>query len=98
KDESSGGKVTRLEPSEFEPELSKATMTSDYGETQPGSTMGTPSYMSPEQVRGELEKIGPASDVYSLGATLYELLTDTLPYPGKTAPAIVAMVREGKLV
>ena len=43
--------------------------------TEHGTLIGTPAYMSPEQVRGLIDELGPASDVYSLGATLYELLT-----------------------
>jgi WD40 repeat protein len=48
-------------------------------ETLPGTALGTPSYMSPEQAEGRLEQVGPLSDVYSLGATLYCLLTGKPP-------------------
>lgn len=65
------------------------------GETQPGTTIGTPSYMSPEQARGDLERLGPASDVYSLGATLYELICGVCPFHGLKAVEIIARVKEG---
>jgi eukaryotic-like serine/threonine-protein kinase len=48
-------------------------------QTTPGSAMGTPAFMSPEQARGEIDRLGPRSDVYSLGATLYSLLTGKSP-------------------
>jgi serine/threonine protein kinase len=48
--------------------------------TQAGAALGTPAYMSPEQAAGKLDELGPASDVYSLGATLYCLLTGSQPF------------------
>ncbi len=50
--------------------------------TLPGSAMGTPGYMSPEQARGDIEHLGACSDVYSLGATLYCILTGRPPFEG----------------
>ena len=49
--------------------------------TRPGSAIGTPQYMSPEQAAGDLDRVEPASDVYSLGATLYCLLVGHGPFP-----------------
>jgi serine/threonine-protein kinase len=54
-------------------------------ETIEGSALGTPSYMSPEQALGRLDRLGPASDVCSLGATLYCLLAGKPPFVGRDA-------------
>jgi serine/threonine-protein kinase len=62
-------------------------------ETLPGSALGTPAYMSPEQAAGDLEHLGPQSDVYSLGATLYCLLTGKPPFEGEVGDVLRAVQR-----
>lgn len=52
--------------------------------TSAGRAMGTPAYMSPEQAKGEADKIGPRSDLYSLGVIFYQMLTGTLPFRSDT--------------
>ena len=58
--------------------------------TEAGTISGTPAYMSPEQARGEIDRLGPHSDVFSLGAVLYRLLTGLVPYPGPGALQMLA--------
>ncbi len=65
-------------------------------ETLPGSALGTPAYMSPEQARGELDRLGPRSDVYSLGATLYCLLTGRPPFEGDDIGELLRKVQRGE--
>ena len=59
--------------------------------TRPGAIMGTPGYMSPEQARGEMI-VGPAADIWALGAILYRLLTGQLPFPGATPVETIKLV------
>jgi formylglycine-generating enzyme required for sulfatase activity/serine/threonine protein kinase len=67
--------------------------------TMDGDVVGTPAFMSPEQARGEIERMGPHSDVYAVGAMLYQLLTDRMPYDPSGARlgnrAIWAQVQAG---
>lgn len=60
--------------------------------TQSGVALGTPSYMPPEQARGEREKIGTRSDIYSLGAILYEMLTGRAPFEGQRVMEVLYKV------
>jgi serine/threonine protein kinase len=55
----------------------------DLAQTRAGAIMGTPTYMAPEQATGNLKAIGPATDIYSLGCVLYEMLTGRPPYRGE---------------
>jgi tetratricopeptide (TPR) repeat protein len=64
--------------------------------TQVGSALGTPQYMSPEQAAGRLDQLGPSSDVYSLGATLYCLLTGKAPFEGRDVGEVLRQVQRGE--
>lgn len=64
-------------------------------ETLAGTAIGTPAYMSPEQAEGRVEELGPATDVYSLGATLYCLLTGRPPLEGEVA-SVLRRVERGE--
>ncbi len=62
-------------------------------ETLHGSALGTPAFMSPEQAEGKLDALGSRSDIYSLGATLYCLLTGKPPVQGEVAEVLRAVQR-----
>jgi len=62
----------------------------DDGLTRSGEALGTPHYMSPEQARGDPRRTGPATDVYTLGVVLYEMLTLRRPFEGATREKVLA--------
>ena len=64
-------------------------------QTLPGSPMGTPAYMSPEQAAGCVGALRPASDVYNLGATLYCLLTGRPPFGGGVSGEMLEKIQKG---
>jgi tetratricopeptide (TPR) repeat protein/tRNA A-37 threonylcarbamoyl transferase component Bud32 len=87
------GKADAVEPTEERTLMPSSA--SGSAETLPGSALGTPAYMSPEQARGDLEALGPRSDVYSLGATLYCLLTGKPPYEEHDIGEVLRRVQAG---
>jgi len=63
-------------------------------ETAQGQVLGTPAYMAPEQAAGRLDAIGPWTDVYGLGAMLYEILTGQAPFIGQDTDDVLRRVQE----
>ena len=69
-----------------------------HGRTLDGAILGTPAYMPPEQAEGRIQDVDERSDVYGLGAVLYELLTLERPYQGASAREVLTQVVRGELV
>ncbi|MFT7129864.1 MAG: ABC-type branched-subunit amino acid transport system substrate-binding protein, partial [Gammaproteobacteria bacterium] len=74
--------------------ISKPLGEEDLKHTQLGMVMGTPGYLAPEQINGQ-QQIGPATDVYALGAMLHYMITGKKPYSGASAPAIMNKQLQG---
>jgi WD40 repeat protein/serine/threonine protein kinase len=85
-DEAGSPSVSALRPS----------LAGDTTLTQTGSALGTPGFMSPEQAAGRVDRVGPPSDVYSLGATLYCVLTGRAPIDERDVDQALRKAREGE--
>ncbi|HEY5650435.1 MAG TPA: serine/threonine-protein kinase, partial [Acidimicrobiia bacterium] len=68
--------------------LARAISDKEAAKAEVGRAYGTPYYISPEQIRGEM-KIGPAADIYGLGATFYHMVTGKVPFEGKNPSAVM---------
>jgi serine/threonine protein kinase len=68
---------------------------SDAGQTAIGVVKGSPGFMSPEQADGRVQDVGPWSDIFSLGATLYAILTGVAPFQGRDLADVLRQVRTG---
>ena len=88
------GRTDAVGPADERPLLPNAA--SGSAETLLGSALGTPAYMSPEQAAGELDRLSPRSDVYSLGATLYCLLTGKAPFESEDLGELLRRVQKGE--
>ena len=89
----SSEKTEQLQPGEGS--LTPRSMSAS-SQTLMGSAMGTPQYMSPEQAGGKLDQLGPASDVYSLGATLYVILTGKPSLTDPNVGTVLQKVQRGE--
>jgi tetratricopeptide (TPR) repeat protein len=65
--------------------------------TRAGATLGTPLYMSPEQAEGRIGDISPRTDVYALGAMLYEMVTGAVPHSGETIVELYGKISKGEI-
>lgn len=75
-----------------------ARLSAEPGVTMTGEMVGSPLYMSPEQILEDRENIDHRTDIYSLGATLYEWLTGQPPYPGETRERVISQITNSDAV
>jgi tetratricopeptide (TPR) repeat protein/serine/threonine protein kinase len=90
------GREESPEDGEFEDFVQTDRSISDAHQTRMGSIAGTPCYMAPEQAFGHTENVGMATDVYTLGSILYEILSGNPPFDGATAEEVLEKVKNSQ--
>ena len=88
-------KPSTLGPGSSAPPIDATGQASTGAVTLDGAVIGTPAYMSPEQAQGNIQEVDEQSDLYSLGAILYEIVTGIAPYEGSTPESVVKKVLNG---
>jgi class 3 adenylate cyclase/predicted Ser/Thr protein kinase len=84
----------RGEPVVMDFGLAREVRTGPTEQSHEGTILGTPTYMPPEQARGDVGAMGPCSDIYSLGVVLYELLTGEVPFKGAALEVMAMHLRD----
>lgn len=77
--------------------LARALSDKEAAEAEAGKAFGTPYYISPEQIRGD-KNVGPPADIYSLGATLYHMVTGNVPFDGKNPSSVMHKHLKAELI
>ena len=90
-----GRQAGRADHHGFRPGPQSARKEGEASLTHSGAILGSPAYMSPEQIEGDPDSVGPASDQYSLGVVLYEMLTGQLPFRGSVVNVLAQIITKG---
>lgn len=92
------GLAKRTDGSDEDELTTSRALQQDAGRTMVGQVIGTPAYMAPEQASGRPDLVGPCTDIFGLGAILYEILTGTAPFAGNGVTEVLARAKRAEFV